>query len=225
VSRGRLRSRQNPAIQPATALGAYSAQPKPQLPQLSIQPAYAAAIVAFHPIRIEGQSEDCPYAVLSETAAFPRPLSNSPFAFPTGQRSGAGNWQSVVAAEPAPQPNRGGPGGSKNGTASVMRISIASLMPSTNASASISPTVPVRRVALPSHLHRCDANGNPGQGPRRVPIRPGSPDGRRVRIPLAGVKGPGGPLQSRTRSVDMPHAVEDARCNWSSPRSGTAQRS
>ncbi len=41
----------------------------PSLRSSSNPPACAAALVAFHPFLMDGQSEDCPYAVPSGTAA------------------------------------------------------------------------------------------------------------------------------------------------------------
>ena len=96
-----------------------------------------------------------------------------------------GNRQSNAAAELAIQPNHGGPGGSKTGTANgsgdIDRVpdalvgtqNVASLrLPGRICVGRSNESPPARCVASPSHPHRGDADGNPGQGPRRVPIRP-----------------------------------------------------
>ncbi|QQS07546.1 MAG: hypothetical protein IPK50_11750 [Fibrobacterota bacterium] len=98
----------------------------------SFPPACAAALVAFHPFLMDGQSEDCPYAVPSGTAAITS-LATPP-AQPASEAAPGKSAQTTcktrqlsgptiarISQNLATQPDRQGSGDERNGTANRAR--------------------------------------------------------------------------------------------------------
>ena len=119
--------------------------------------------------------------------------------------------------KPAIQPNQGGPGGSKNGTASAMKISIASLMPSARMPQQSSHPQPWRAgLAVPARAPRRAALHCP---PIRIDAmrmgtlvrgRAGFPSDvfagwEAMRMPLAGVTGRGSLVERHPGPRLVPH--------------------